>query len=325
MNKAQKITSICFGIFFALLGIVLLFWYFGDSYPTFYANAEKEFEVAGLEDGFTPQGLCYEENSKTFLSSGYMKDGSASRIYVIDGEEGKTTKYFTLNNGEEDYSGHAGGIATDGTNVWIVGDGYLFRFMFADIELVENGDSIDIIDGFKTGNGADFITVEENFLWVGEFHKDGKYDTDESHHIETENSTNKAIHFCYEINSANEYGIKSTTPVKALSTGSLVQGMEITTNKIILSTSYSLPNSHIYIYENIFTTAEETFDYNGTPIDLYVLEEVNLLEDIEAPCMSEELAIADGRVYVLFESACKKYGMVTREALKHVYSLDIEI
>lgn len=53
-----------------------------------------------------------------------MNDGSASRIYVVDGESLETTKYFTLQDSDEkDYVGHAGGIATDGENVWICGDG----------------------------------------------------------------------------------------------------------------------------------------------------------------------------------------------------------
>ena len=322
MSKAKKITAISFSVLFAIIGIFLLCWFFGDSYNQFYSIANKEFEIPGLKDGYTPQGLCYEENSNIFLSCGYMKDGSASRIYVIDGDTNET-KYFTLKNGEENYSGHAGGIDTDGVNVWIVGDGQVFRFMFAEVKMVENKGNITIVDSFESKNGADFVTIENGNLWVGEFHRDGKYNTPENHEIQTENSVNKAISFCYQIDNNKAYGIDSTTPIKALSTRSLVQGMVITNDKIVLSTSYSLPNSHIYIYNNILSSTTQTFDYEGNNIPLYILQDTDLQKEITAPCMSEEITLANDRIFVLFESACKKYNLVTREPLKNVYSFKI--
>ena len=330
MSKSKKITTIVIACIFAVLGIFVTFWYFGESYSDFYSKASKEFEIPGLSEGFTPQGLCYEDQEKLFLVCGYMKDGSASRIYVVDENTDETIKYFTLTNGDEVYCGHAGGITTDGTNVWIVGDGTVNRFSFEEILNVENGSSIQILDSFVSNNGADFVTVDitNNTLWVGEFHRDGSYDTPESHIIETsDGSINKAISFCYEINSENPYGITSTTPIMALSTPSLVQGMSFTAEKIVISTSYSLPNSHIYSYKNIIeesSSAEKTFNYDSsTEIPLYVLENEILVEDLEAPCMSEEIEFVDGKIYVLFESACQKYGFVTREPLKNVFSFAI--
>ena len=310
MSKSKKITTIVIACIFAVLAIFVTFWYFGVSYGDFYAKATKEFEIPGLSEGFTPQGLCYEDKENIFLVCVDMNDGSASRIYVVDGKTEKTTKFFTLNIEDKVYTGHAGGIATDGTNVWIVGDGTVNRFSFEEVMAVENGNAIQILDSFVSNNGADFVTVDrtKNNLWVGEFHREGKYDTDESHFIETSDGTiNKAISFCYEINSDSPYGITSTTPIMALSTPSLVQGMSFTTEKIVISTSYSLPNSHIYSYTNIMeetSEAEKTFNYNdSTAIPLFVLENKILIEDLEAPCMSEEIEFVNGKIYVLFESA----------------------
>lgn len=322
MSKAQKTTTIIIACLFAFLSIFVLFWYFGESYKEFYSQSTKEFEIAGLKEGFTPQGLAYDENSKQFLSCGYMKNGSASRIYVVDAKSKETVKYFTLKNEDVIYTGHAGGIATDGTNVWIVGDGTVYRFDFAKIADVENGGNIEIVDSFTSNNGADFVTVEGNLLWVGEFQRDGKYDVPQTHFVETSNGKiNKALSFCYEIDSASQFGIKSTTPIKALSTPSLVQGMVVVGNKVVISTSYSLPNSHIYTHDNVFNSTNKTFDYEGTPIPLFVLEDQNQTSDLEAPSMSEEIVVADGRIFISFESACQKYGFVTREPLRHVYSI----
>ena len=326
MSKTKKITAIVFAAVFAFLSILMIFWYFGESYGDFYTIASKEFSIPGLNDGFTPQGLCYEEKHDIFLASGYMNNGSASRIYVIDATTYKTEKYFTLTDYDgSDYTGHAGGIATNGENVWVCGDGNVLRFDFFKIENAENGSAVEILDTFDSPNGADFVTIEENYIWIGEFHKDGDYDTNSTHHITTANrKTNKALSFCYEINTGNQYGLASTTPIKLLSTPSLVQGMEILNGKIVLSSSYSLAKSNISIYENILAVnAQKTFSYQGFDIPLYVLEDKNLTKNIEAPCMSEEIAHVNGRIYVLFESACQKYGFVTRESLRNVYSFKI--
>jgi len=325
MTKAQKIVSIIFACLFASISLFAIVWYLGDNYGSFYARATKEFAILGLDEGYTPQGLCYEKESNLFLTCGYMKNGSPSRIYVVDETNSENNKYFTLKNGEEDYCGHAGGITTNGTYVWLVGDGKVSRFSFEKVKSAENGEQIQIIDSFESGNGADFITIQNNLLWVGEFHREKKYDTDESHFIKTSNGkTNKALSLAYEIDNSNEYGIANLSPVKALSTGSLVQGMLFTEEKILLSTSYSLPNSHIYFHSNI--TNEETtktFNFNGNEIPLYILEDSNLVESLEAPCMSEEIELVGNKVYIMFESACQKYGLFTREALKNVYSIKI--
>lgn len=324
MTKSKKIVFIVLSLIFIVISIFMLFWYFGDSYKEFYSVSTEEFKIMGLDEGFTPQGLCYENDTEKFLTCGYMKDGSASRIYVIDKKKNKTDKYFTLRLNADAYTGHAGGIATNGINVWLVGEGFVYRFNYFNVQSVENGGIIDIIDSFETKNGADFVTVENNNLWVGEFHKQGKYDTPESHFIETETgSKNTAISFCYEIADYEKCGVASFVPTKALSTCSLVQGMAILSDKIILSTSYSLANSHIYTYNNILDNAKSTFDYDGTEIPLYILSDKNQINDMEIPCMSEEIAVAENRLYIMFESACQKYRLFTREPLRNVYSYEI--
>ena len=98
--------------------------------------------------------------------------------------------------------------------------------------------------------------------------------------------------------------------------------MDFAGDKIVISTSYSLPNSHLYVYKNVLnTTTDKSFDFDGTEIPLYILDKQDILKDIEAPCMSEEIVCKDGRVFVLFENACKKYGAVTREQLKNVINI----
>ncbi len=329
MSKAQKITAIVMACVFAVLGIFVIFWYFGTSYGDFYKYTKREFAIPGLDTSFTPQGLTHDEQENLFFVSGYMSDGSGSRIYVIDGRTQATVKFVTLINEDRTvYTGHAGGIATDDENIWIAGEGTVNRISAEQLLQAESGDAVQITDSFESNNGADFLTVDRqnNRLWVGEFQRDGNYDTDESHFIETsDGTTNKALSFCYDIATENPEatcGLESLTPVMALSTPSLVQGMVIAEDRLVLSTSYSLPDSHIYIYTNVLNYAtEDTFALDtDTNIPLFVLDGTDLLKDLIAPSMSEEIEYVNGRVFILFESACQKYGAVTREPLRNVYS-----
>ena len=121
-------------IFFA---VFLMIWFFGDRYEDFADNFRQEFEIAGLKDGATPQGITaftanYDDtdadgkpvtrSQQYFFVSAYMKDGSPSRIYVT-GDKTGYVGYVTMKTQEgEDFYGHCGGIATNGGTLWITGE-----------------------------------------------------------------------------------------------------------------------------------------------------------------------------------------------------------
>ena len=324
MKKGLKITLSVVVTIIVLIGAFLLWWFVGDSYKDFYGKSTKGFAIPGLDDGFIPQGFCYVESDQTYLISGYMNDGSASRVYVV--KNNQTEKYFTLKNTDNtDYVGHAGGIDTNGESVWVAGDKKVNRFGYPDIALVENGESINIVDTFDPKNGADFVTVQNDILWIGEFYHAAKYKTPESHHITTPSGeVNHALTFGYTISNGSNYGISSTTPVKAISMPAQVQGMAITADKIYLSTSYSLPNSVIYEYANKLNSTTSIYEYaEGEEISLLILDKADLTTSTSAPCMSEEIVIVDGKLCVLFENACAKYKLFTREKSYNVYLMTI--
>ena len=330
MSKGKLATTIIMLIIFVAFAIFAIVYYFGESYSEFYKNSTQEFEVAGLDEGFTPQGISHEEENDIFLVGGYMSNGSASRIYVVDGETNQTEKYFTLayldneTQQKTTYAGHCGGVATDGNGVWVVGDKTVYYFKYDEVLNCENKEEILIENYFTAPNGADFVTVYNNKLLIGEFHREGNYDTDESHFIETKSGLNKAVSFMYDINNNNEYGLENLQPVLAISTPSLVQGMVITDNNIILSTSYSLPSSHLYFYDNILNTTptQKTFEGVENAVDTYILD--TPVKTIKAPCMSEEITLKDNTLYVLFENACNKYKYFTRDNLTNVFALNLE-
>lgn len=327
MKKSTKIIICVLACLVFLAGIVLLY-YFGAGYPYFNQVSNAECSIPGLREGFTPQGMSYDQENNIIFVCGYMKDSSkASRIYTLSGEKYSEQKYVTLTVDDTSFHGHTGGITVYNTSVFLASEGKVYRISKSDIIDAENKAQVDVVDSFETGNGADFITVKDNNLWVGEFYKKGKYETNKSHKFVTEDGqTNNALAFCYTLNLTKEYGIESTIPTKALSLPALAQGMDFYDDgKIVLSTSYSLPDSKMYVYKDVLSD-ETTFeyDYQGTVIPVYTLSKSKIEKQFKLPCMSEEVFVKDGKIWVLFESASQKYKLFTRTRMKSIYSLNVE-
>ena len=86
MKIAKKIIKITAIVLTSIVALLLAFnLVLNVIYYDFFSNTESNGEVPGISDGFVQQGLDYCDGS--FLVSGYMKDKSASRIYIMrDGE-----------------------------------------------------------------------------------------------------------------------------------------------------------------------------------------------------------------------------------------------
>lgn len=324
MKKGVKRMIIIIPCLVVLVGAVLIY-YFGAKYPMFYKNSSKEFVIPGLDEKFVPQGLEYVAAHNVFLLNGYMSDGLPSRIYVIDKISGNAIKYVTLISSSRDYTGHAGGIASKGDMVWISGDGRVETIALSTLMNANNGDAITISKTITTGNGADFLWVNDNILWVGEFYHKSAYKTIESHHVKLKDgSYNYALGLGFNIDGLSESGLEES-PTYALSLPEKVQGITKTkSGEIFVSSSYSIPSSKFCTYKNIFeSNATQSISFNGKELPLFVLSSDVKTNELMGPAMAEEVALCDGRVYILFESACHKYKFVNRTRLKNVYSLEI--
>jgi len=328
MTKKKKISLICITTVIVLLLSAVLIYYFGASYPYYASVMQKEIAIPGLEEGFTPQGLDFDEESQNYLISGYMKDTSkASRIYVVNKYIEEEVKYVTLYAEGEALKGHFGGVTVSGDTGWVASDGKIFRFDLESLLQAPDGTEIETLDHFETNNGADSVTAHGGILWVGEFYKKGKYETDQSHHIETEDGdVNRALALGYEIDENEAFGLIDAIPDKGLSLPNEIQGFEFLENgRIVLSKSYSIPDSHIYVYKYVLDEqAEETVIIDGNSVSVYVLSASDLVKDIVAPAMSEEIVFVDGRLNILYESACQKYKWVNRTRTRNVQSILIE-
>lgn len=333
MKKKVLIPLIVITSIIVLSGCFIAVYFLWPWNKDFFDKAQKEFDIPGLDENFVPQGLSFVDGTNDFLVCGYMNDNKPSRIYYISGENHDEVKYITLkmSDSDADYVGHAGGIASYGNSIWVSGDGYIYRLTFSDLNGADNGDSIYMKAYMSTGNGADFVYANNGTLWVGEFYKEGKYDTLKSHHLKTRSGeTNRAIAFGFVIDESRNIGLQYKTydkivPKRALSLPDLVQGMSFSSDgKILLSTSWSIADSTLKYYKNVFSEdAHSTVRYGLDTVDLWYLDNEALISNNKIPSMSEEIVIKNDMAYILFESGCKKYKMVNRRSIKNVYSLPV--
>lgn len=315
-TKSYKGAMIAVGIllaFFVALEAFLCVWFFGASYSAFDAAKHEEAPIYGLDEGFTPQGLS--RTDETLVVSGYMaKKDAPSRVYF--GE-----KYITVKEEGKLLSDHFGGIACTKEYCYITSGGRIVRIALNEALVAENGAAVEVVDGFSTGLQNAFCYVYEDTLFAGEFYRAGNYETEKSHRFTENGETNYALIYAFQMDESAEGGVVSETPEYAISVRGLVQGIAVTEDRIYLSCSYGLADSHIYVYENILggTATRET--ENGVP--MYRLDGSVLRSEMAMPSMTEGIFAADGRLYVLFESHSTKYRNFVRRTVDKVVSLPL--
>lgn len=338
LKKIGKIALIVLCSLLALVIVLLLgaHLFTPAVFSDFFKDAEKEFRIPGLSDGVVPQGFTYLPEQKLYIQCGYMADGeNASRIYLIpEGDEKNASFVELLTKDGAPYTGHTGGITTDGKLVWLANDGEgedncVWVFSLDELLAAKAGDGIKLTTSFQPESRAAYCYVDGEYLWVGEFYREGDYPTKESHTFSVSGDVEHHALICaYPLDDTSATGIKAGVPALLLSVTGQVQGMVRTEDGgFILSTSYGLSKSHLIFYKNILAnqeSADNALEIDGTNVPVWYLDASHLIRDIEAPPMSEEMVVRDGRVYYLTESACKKYIFGNFIRGRHVYSLPIE-
>lgn len=254
-HKKLLITLISLFTVAVFFAIFFMIWFWGDKYPDFDSTVfREEVEIPGLNDGACPQGLAignaklYNKNSEIeyvldsegkpteqpkmqdyYLISAYFKN-KPSRIYVT-GKHSGYLGYVTLSYDGEPFYGHVGGIATDGTTVWL-GSGknvYCIKRFDKDhtvieglvLKCLEKGEldlNSETVASFEIDGNAAFVSYFKStsssnsytYLYVGEFYRKGNYETAEHHHITLPDGTvNRAFMYEYNVttSTSNVYGL----------------------------------------------------------------------------------------------------------------------
>lgn len=304
--------------------------YFTLPVEEYYDASEKAFVIPGLDDGFVPQGLHYDEESETFLTCGYQTDGSASPVYIVDKKSGKTEKKVLLakENGDK-FTGHAGGLAVHGDFLYLAGSKRIHIFSYRELLSAENGDSLQSVGTVlvKTTEedfvGVSFVSAVDGGLIVGEFHDPKHYPTPESHKYTTKNGDyHQALALFYPYDEQGEFGL-SATPQTAFSLPDCVQGMTVAGGVAYLSTSWGASFSKLYAYDTATLVRQEDISLLGCVLPLYAFDSASLVNTYKIAPMSEEIAFADGKLYVMCESASQKYLFGRLTGAKWCYATDL--
>ena len=289
-------------------------------YRDFFFNSDEVFRIPGLHSGVVPQGFHYIAEKDIYLMSGYMKDHSSARIYIRQADG--SVRFVELRNADgSTYDEHAGGVTVNGDFVYLPGKMGVDVFRLSDILTGETAKMIGKIQGEYD---TDCCTFYNGYLFVGDFYYPETYETAEAHKITTPaGDENKAIIAVYKADASAEFGL-NPQPVAAISIREKVQGIGFTEDgKVVLSTSYGFAGSGLWFYEPD-DQRQGSLKLMGSEVPLYYLDSENLTHYVEMPPMSEEVVCKDGKVYVLFESACTKYRYGNLIRGTHVYAYQMK-
>ncbi len=326
MKNKSLIKALRIGaVVIACLLFVLYFIYFGEKvlFARFFLNADREMRTPGISEGYVPQGFDYLEDEEIFLATGYMKDKSPSRIYILD-KNGKITDMAEMkkSNGK-DYTGHTGGIARFGNFVYISGGDGCDVFLLSD--LLDGDGTVTMVGEIKTGNDPAYCKVFDGKLYAGSFYyTEGGYDKNNQFMMTTPaGDTNTGIITVWSLDPVTGLA-KSDAPDIMYSTTSKVQGMYMDGDRIYLSTSWGLTVSHLYTYTLEGDLIGDTYDFNGTKVPLVYLDSSLLTDDLRMPPMAEEIVVLDNKIYVMNESACTKYIFGNLTSGRHIYAYELD-
>lgn len=286
--KHKKLFITLISVFSVVLAILifLMIWFWYDRYVDFDGFSQN-IEIPGIEDGACPQGITnyyggkytvtqadgngeekdVEKTQNYFFISAYLNN-APSRIYVV-GKDTGYVGYVTVKNiqtGSEEssyYTGHCGGIATNGEFLWVASDSTVFcakaskEYLDANKNIAqeiidkaaENGE-ISFTEKFNANCSASFLyyydsnvnttSLYGDKLYVGEFYRDGNYATDETHTISTpDGNENRAFAYEYSVNSSSAKSDSNRTGLSCVSTSKL--GADFKDRVPQVQKIYSLP------------------------------------------------------------------------------------
>src|SRR6056297_2715995 len=305
---------------------------FFREYDHYLEISEKVFLIPALKEGFIPQGMAYIPEKDWYVISYYQAKGP-SILTFLDADTGHLVKGLEIFNEDgTEYTGHAGGVAISKSNLWISSGGFIRQIPLANIFSAADGDEIRIVDKYNAGTKASFMKHHKGILWVGEFFHANNYLTDRSHYVKREDgyiNHSWMVGLTLDENTdlpVNANGEEETpiTPDFIISIPDIVQGAAFSEDSnICLSLSYGRTNdSRLLIFDAVLSKEPDMIvSVNQQDTPLWVLKLKNQICEFKALPMSEGILIKDSLLYILYESAAKKYLMTTKYATDYVWKV----
>lgn len=325
-KRRKKGLKVLFGILIGLIVFMgLVHCYFFLPVSDYMRNSERTFTIPDSNQGFIAQGITYDESTDEFFLTGYMKDGSASPIYIVKKETYECIqKVLMVNQDGSAFDGHCGGIACLNGKIYIAGssDYCIYEFDEQKIRTAEQESCVAYDKVLELSNGDNlkvaYLTTANGLLYAGEFYREENYKTDEQHRVETADGVSNAYLVGFKV---EENGLK---PVEVYSTPDKIQGAAFSGDCLYLSSSYAVAFSKLYQYKLEDIKAVGTGIVQGTEVPHYILDRDSLKKTGKISPMSEEIEIVDGKMYIMSESASNKYIFGKLLGAWKVYATDME-
>lgn len=329
------IVLVLMGLFIAIVAAINI--YVNTTYATFYDQAEKQFEIPGINNGFIPQDLDYLDSKDIWLFSGYMNDGSPSPLYKRTNSTANNTTSNPANNTESartvtkiqlanpdgtPYTDHGSAITTTDQYAFLAAEQSYLVFDANALAAAQEGDTVVALDRINLDFSPAFMNIENDALYLGVFYHPGDYETPAAMHITTpDGAENPAVMYSYPQDTTQPYGF-ARVPAAVYSIPGMIQGTcQTESGEIVLSQSFGANSSHLFVYSQDNLVQTGIYLADGVNVPLYCLDNTSLTNDVLAPPMLEGIESEDGQVYVTDEAASNKYLFGKLYGAGHVYSL----
>ena len=322
-GKGKRIALWAIGIVAGVLvlALVVINIYVRVAYHTYYSEAQREFNIPGIHDGFVCQDLDYYDEGSCWLFSGYDAGGGASPLYRRDAD-GRVARFYAKLPDGTIYDDHGSAITTTDRYAFLACEDGCLIFDATDLATVSAGGMVSAISSVDLEITPAFMNVENDTLYAGTFHLIPSYPAPDAHHlIAPSGNENAGVIFAYPADVNAPYGF-ATQAAYVYSIPDAVQGMAILPDgSIMLSSSYGLTSSHLRVYDTQTAQRGDAFLVDGREVPLYFLDTGNLVSDLVAPPRSEGIETHDGRIWISEESAGNKYLFGKLYGAGSVYSI----
>ena len=255
---------------------------------------------------FVPQGIC-QADKYMLITAYHSKKKQRSVIYAVDTETGSLVSTLTVPN-----TYHLGGIAFDGSNIWLTGDTSDKYEGEPFVQYIRYEDFIRMTDEPAYEVGADeisapvyiknkpsFLECDNGILWVGTYM--GR------------ESSKKGFMNGYRITQKEDRPVLNTFMYSVVSgIDSSAQGVDIKGSDLYVSSSYA---GAIGAVSSSFITRYSFADAKNGDRDVNISKKEQ--KRIEVPKMNEEILVTDDGIIVNFEAAadCWKTVVIATDRL----------
>ncbi|MBR5250426.1 MAG: hypothetical protein IKV38_00195 [Clostridia bacterium] len=326
MTKKTKIF-ILLGCIILILASFLSIWYLGATFPDFDAN--ERFKVPALNEGFVPKGICRVGKLGCWLVAGYMANGKASRVYVINQQTAEVIKFFTVKDDTTILDVEFSGVASNDSHVWLVANGQVYHLDALDIFNVSDGHPVKVVDKFDTGTKADFCFANSKYFVVGETSGSGKNKVQGHEFMDTDDKENHAYALCF-LTGNGKYGLDSDNygriaPNKVYSIPDKVESFCMAGDNLVLYRGGRLDYGEFLVYNtkiNSKVVIGPKVNVMDNVVPLNVLWYDNA-DKIKCPSACEDLEYYYGEVFAVYSSASRGKNVLNRTSEKMVLSFSV--